>query len=291
MTQPGSDSSPAPSPLTQDPSAHLWRLCHGSWLTDQGSLDESDSEPVLWTDVCWGTVRAAVDSWDSAHTLWSWVRAPGCFVWKISTGLEVFLLASVFWVRIHFLTPWTRTISWLFGKPLFSLFDPVSPERTSRPTESPVLELLLNLELHWLLWETWDLPKVAPVRPLPSHLLCLPPSTFPSVPLNPLMWWRRRNLNPQVLESILFRPCQTFSLSAPAPQLPTGIWTLGSSVPPQGSPGTQGPLRAATWSWKGKKSSLETHWILCPLRWTLETSGWLLDVPSVPCLRCRPQPP
>lgn len=110
------------------------------------------------------------DSW-AEHFFFSWffVRSL-CFLYLIlSLSWELFSwLNSPSWTPADFMLPWICL-------PPFSWHDFAKD----------------NLELHWPLWETYYLPKLASLRLLLFHQFLssffLPPWIFPSAPLNPLI--------------------------------------------------------------------------------------------------------
>lgn len=192
----------------------IWICCHETLEQDNSACQrllcplglwcEPDSpDPRLRTHVGGSTARRHFDTDGSAHALWSWKRVPGFFQ-RGPSGLQVFLLSvdplrSLFWVGIHSLMPELEVI-----------FLPAHPIGTSQSSESPFLDSCWLWVPPWwrslcplLVGVTWwrmignfsgffgkqGLPKLAPLRPLPSitSFLLPPVSIFPSTPLHSLI--------------------------------------------------------------------------------------------------------
>ena len=89
-----------------------------------------------------------------------------------------------------------------------------------------------NLELHWLLWESYELPKLGPLWPLPSHCSVPPCATF-SIPFSSL-----ESFDMFPFKLLPLPPFPDFSLPTSALQLPTVTWTVGPSSSIKGSKAT-----------------------------------------------------
>lgn len=123
-----------------------------------------------------------------------------------------------------------------------------------------------------------DLPKLAPLRPLPSHhlhysVLLLPHFVFPSAPLcHWIVFFQAPVSSSPLLASPRPFPSQ-FSFSAPY-----SPWNF-SPLTHCGTLKELRPLKATTWGWKEKKL-IRNRWV----RLWIHPDNF--DVPSVPCLKC-----
>lgn len=239
VTQTGSDSSLDPRPLTQDLTGPLWLRI---WFLNQLSRQ---------TCVEFGKNRF----WFLRFQVYSrsWVRVPGFLVWRGPAEPDFLSQVGIIpWL-------WSRSVSfWLSGMPPCSLYWTLllplellsqlkSPSWTS--TDRMLCQLCYfscwhdfaedNLELHWPPWKTYILPKLVPVRLLPSVCVCpLPPLTIFNIPSSSLKYFYMFPFTPWSPPS-LCPPARLFSLT---PQHPAATWILiltlhqrfsGDSGPPK----------------------------------------------------------
>ena len=122
---------------------------------------------------------------------------------------------------------------------------------------------------------------MAPLKSLPSHTSA--PSSFfihLTLPFSILEFFDEVPLQPP---SFILHPCSQPRRSLQPPESAPLIRI---------SPGAWRPPEATPYSERRRKGELEVDWTVCPLRWGLETTRQLLDVPSISHLKMHgPEPP